>query len=223
MGGKNKGKSFWGPPYWTCVHVLCSKYKPSQKDDILIVILYLMYLMICEICRDHLKQIFKEFPPDQYLTNADSLFLWSYMIHDKVNKTLGKTSPSLAEMKKKYYSMTSDDYANSFWIMIHATCIAYRPKTKNYMKSWLQSLINILPDQKWKKSSHEYIKTVDINMFLKCREDMLFWSYCFHDYINDSVGKKSPSYREVKSYYLYKIAGEDTKLLLEGKCDMCHA
>jgi len=97
-------KQFWGPAIWKTIHSLAVAYTPDQKEQYKAYIYNLVHLLPCRMCRNHLKENLKRLPIDSYLTDNNRLFLWTYFLHDIVNKQLGKTSPTFEDIKRIYYN-----------------------------------------------------------------------------------------------------------------------
>ena len=94
---------FWGPCCWKTIHSFVTTYEPSMSKAFISFINSLAVLLPCEKCRNHLKDNLKAIPLEPYLENKDRLFLWSFLIHDRVNKQLGKKSPPFKTIKKIYF------------------------------------------------------------------------------------------------------------------------
>lgn len=103
MSQHKTGKFFWGPAAWKTVHSFAAAYTPDQREEFKSLIYSLQYLLPCDYCRKHFKQNLKTLPIDNYLNNNHTLFLWTYFLHDIVNRQLGKTSPSYKEVKVAYF------------------------------------------------------------------------------------------------------------------------
>lgn len=97
------GKSFWGPPTWHTIHAFAAAYTPSQREHFKAFIYSMQYTLPCDYCRQHLTQNLRQVKIDEYLDNNHNLFLWSYILHDLVNKQLGKTSPPYDVVKTYYF------------------------------------------------------------------------------------------------------------------------
>lgn len=95
-------RNFWGPTIWKTIHIMALSYTPDKKDHFKKFINELQYLLPCEECRHHLRQNLKILPIDDYLQNNHQAFMWSYMLHDIVNKQLGKKSPKYEDVKMMY-------------------------------------------------------------------------------------------------------------------------
>jgi len=102
-------KDFWGPSIWKTIHIFAATYQPSQKKEFKSFISNLQYLLPCEACRKHLKDNLETLKIDNYLDNNHNLFLWSYFLHDIVNKQLNKTSPPYETVKTIYFKGLGND------------------------------------------------------------------------------------------------------------------
>ena len=103
MSQKGTGKFFWGPSLWKTIHSLAAAYTPDQKGHYKTFIYGLQYMLPCEFCRVHLQKNLKMLKIDDYLDNNHTLFLWTYFLHDMVNRQLGKISPPFDAVKSAYF------------------------------------------------------------------------------------------------------------------------
>ena len=103
------GKEFWGPSVWKTIHSFAIAYTPDQKQQFKNYINSLQYILPCQACREHLKQNLKILKIDDYLSNNHQLFLWSYLLHDRVNRQLGKSSPPFEQIKIIYMNGMGPD------------------------------------------------------------------------------------------------------------------
>lgn len=105
-----KGKSFWGPPIWTTIHILASTLRPENADAFKQFLMSLAELLPCERCKLNLKVKLEAHPPDPYLSNNHDAFFYTYIIHDlanehitKYNPDTPKESPDFDEIKSFYF------------------------------------------------------------------------------------------------------------------------
>jgi hypothetical protein len=84
--------AIFGPEYWSVLHTYSAEntYNKVWLDKFISFI-------PCHMCREEFEKIEK--PND-----SESFFQWAYKAHDKVNKKLGKKSPSLVDVFAFYYS-----------------------------------------------------------------------------------------------------------------------
>ena len=84
----------WGPSFWFVLHTVSLNYperptyveKRTHHDFYRIV----QHILPCEACRRHYKELFATYPIEPFLTSKQSLVTWVVMIHNQVNKRLGK-------------------------------------------------------------------------------------------------------------------------------------
>ena len=100
----------WGPSFWFVLHTVSLNYperptyveKRTHHDFYRIV----QHILPCEACRRHYKELFATYPIEPFLTSKQSLVTWVVMIHNQVNKRLGKplvtTQEVLANYKQVY-------------------------------------------------------------------------------------------------------------------------
>lgn len=104
--GDNK---FWGPCFWRTIHSFAASYRPTPhvKKAFKQFIYSLHGIIPCRMCREHYSKNLQQLPlTDEYLKNSHNLFLWSYLLHDLVNKQLNKVSPSFESVKIQYFNDT---------------------------------------------------------------------------------------------------------------------
>lgn len=93
---------FWGPAQWTALHCYAITYTPEQAPAFIAYVNALTHILPCPICREHLIIHLSRIPIKNYLTNRESIFYWTYLLHDAVNRTLGKVSPPY-HIVRQYY------------------------------------------------------------------------------------------------------------------------
>lgn len=99
-------KRFWGNRVWKFLHYH-TFYQPSlinteRQYYIKMLMTSLSFLLPCVICRNHLKVHLHEFPISGYLYTNISLFKWSFILHNTVNKSLGKPVLKYEDAVKLY-------------------------------------------------------------------------------------------------------------------------
>ena len=106
------GKDFWGKSVWMTIHSQSVTYTPDKAEAFKSFISSLTKLLPCKDCQKHLKENLQKYPIDYYLDNNDNLFFWTYLLHDAVNKSVGKKSPKFDIVKKQYYDALQEECAN---------------------------------------------------------------------------------------------------------------
>jgi hypothetical protein len=84
----------WGPSFWSTIHLLCLG-APKVITDILklqYIAFFnaLPYILPCGSCAQHLKENYQKLPLENYLDSQESLFRWSVLLHNEVNRSLNK-------------------------------------------------------------------------------------------------------------------------------------
>lgn len=96
----------WGPPAWEFLHATSFNYpiRPSDYDKLryknFFVILGDMYP--CSYCRESYKKYIKNIPIEKFYDSRYGIVLWLYLIHDQVNKKIGKLSIPFSAVVSKY-------------------------------------------------------------------------------------------------------------------------
>lgn len=112
-----KGRSFWGPQFWSSIHSIAAVYRPEKEEAFMNFITSLTDLLPCDQCRENLKGNLVKYPPTNYLRNNHDLFFWTYLLHDAVNQEHNKHkpqepkkySPPFEDVKKFYYKALAED------------------------------------------------------------------------------------------------------------------
>ncbi len=93
----------YGPNIWHTIHTLAANYNPKRPEYFFMFINSLKELIPCDLCKKHFKEILqKKYPIKNYTGSRELIFLWSYLIHDEVNKKIGKISPPYKSVQKFY-------------------------------------------------------------------------------------------------------------------------
>ena len=96
----------WGPFFWHTIHIAALGYpqepsythKKAAKD----FFESLQVMIPCAICREHYAEHLKAYPISPHLDSRKDLFKWTVVLHNAVNKMLGK--PEFTELDSvKFY------------------------------------------------------------------------------------------------------------------------
>lgn len=97
-------KTTWAHPTWNSIHCLAiisdkakNKYISKTYKSL---ISCLQFIIPCEMCRNHLVVNLKNDHIDSYLNG--NLFLWSFNLHNIVNKSIDKPKAVYKEMLIQY-------------------------------------------------------------------------------------------------------------------------
>jgi hypothetical protein len=101
MPGISMPPAVWGPIFWHTIHIVALGYSktPNYSEKKAAKEFYesLAFVIPCPVCREHYAQHLKENPLTPNLDSREDLFNWTVMIHNKVNKDLGKPEVSPLE------------------------------------------------------------------------------------------------------------------------------
>lgn len=98
--------SVWGPAFWATIHFAALGYPdtptPQDRADYETFYKNLHKILPCIKCAEHYKQHLIALPMTNALQNSEELFAWTVMMHNKVNKDLGKPEWPLERAVKHY-------------------------------------------------------------------------------------------------------------------------
>ena len=94
----------WAHPTWKMIHYYASKYTRNNSYAISykVFIHSLKYLLPCGKCRNHLTENLKTHPIEPYLSSANDLFTWSYVLHQTVSSQTGKYGLDIRTARQLY-------------------------------------------------------------------------------------------------------------------------
>jgi hypothetical protein len=96
----------WGPHIWKSIHYIAMAYpdRPSPMDRRRYkhFFMTLHEFIPCKTCAiNYVRHVTQELPPiDRFLDSADHIFEWTVMLHNMVNKELGKPSWTVQQAKE---------------------------------------------------------------------------------------------------------------------------
>lgn len=98
--------SVWGPSFWFVLHTVSLNYpdNPSYAERRTHYDFYhiVRNILPCEMCRQHYRELIKQYPIQPFLDSKSSLVSWVIMIHNQVNKRLGKPLVERSDMLSTY-------------------------------------------------------------------------------------------------------------------------
>jgi hypothetical protein len=96
----------WGPFFWHTIHIVALGYptNPSynEKKSAKEFFESLRFLIPCPVCKDHYNVHLEKYPLTPHLDKRSDLFRWTILLHNEVNKNLGKRVYTEAEVLKYY-------------------------------------------------------------------------------------------------------------------------
>jgi len=110
-GKTNINPKLWGPYFWQTFHFTAFGYpaNPNPTDKSAYKTFYIQFMKIlpCDKCSVSSQEIIDASLLEEALESRETLIRWTYNIHDKVNKKLNKTSPSLETFKHDFQNRDS--------------------------------------------------------------------------------------------------------------------
>lgn len=201
-------KGFWGPSTWCTIHTAAAGYNMTNRISVKQFIYSLPYLLPCKYCREHLHGNLQTIPlTEESLQDNNSLFMWSYFLHDLVNKQLKKRpSPAYPIVQRHYFSQLNNNHfwGPCFWRTIHAFAAAYRPEpvVKSAFKQFIYSLTGVIPCNQCRTHFVRNLSQIPLTEeYLKDAHNLFLWSYLLHDLVNKQLGRHSPPFETVKAKY----------------------
>lgn len=98
--------SLWGNKYWFVIHVTALKYpdNPTEEDRSMYKAFYdeLWRFLPCRLCSNHYKEHLEVMPIDPALVDKNTLFEWTWKLHNRVNVSLGKNEMPLRDAIEFY-------------------------------------------------------------------------------------------------------------------------
>jgi len=214
-----KGKDFWGPILWALIHILTAAYSPELKKFLLEFFWLLTKLLPCDYCRHNLAKKLQTYPIENYLSSRDDAFFYGYTVHDLANQHINKitkmqshVSPPFDEVRHFYYiSLRSKGvlfWGPIAWKSIHLIAATIKPTNAKEFEMFLNALTYLLPDETSRKTLSSFLSTNPVSPYLRNNHDAFFYTYIMHDSVNKKLGKKSPKFEDVKSYYFSSLGEE---------------
>jgi Erv1 / Alr family len=197
----------YGPKLWFIIHYLCYRYKANYNvaPCFLTFLHSIQELIPCIKCRSHFQENWKNFPPNAYIKVSGGLFLWSYLMHERVNSQINKQGIPYP-VALEYYTQpsTQREFGPNLWVIIHTFASGYenRPSQKTCFKLFIECISKLTP---W-NINHWLTKVPLTPDKFTSAEALLMWSYILHDTVNQSLGKQSPPFSAVKAFYLARCS-----------------
>jgi len=103
----NIDTDLWGKHMWRSIHYICLGYptNPTMDDKQRYSehLTSLQYVLPCILCREHFADELKKFPlTDNVMRTRDSLLNWSILVHNSVNRRLGKPLYNISNFYNDY-------------------------------------------------------------------------------------------------------------------------
>ena len=96
-------KYIWGPRKWRELHQKALNYRSCNAIFFIRWLESFINSLPCWTCQYHFRELVEINPVYLYLRNRETLFYWTYIMHDQVNARLGKYSPPYVVARSIYH------------------------------------------------------------------------------------------------------------------------
>lgn len=121
-------KNSWGEYLWHTIHFVSLGYpnNPSSNDKKYYKDFYvnLKNVLPCQECSEHYAENLKKYNIDKFLDTREKLFEWTILIHNEVNRMLGKSEWSVKEAYNYYINPffnlknSTKCFSNSYFLIV---------------------------------------------------------------------------------------------------------
>ena len=213
----------WTEDVWRPIHTMArisSIKENEEKAAFCTMILSLNRMISCPTVEKEVVYFMENSDNDmmKYVSSNDRLFLWTVLLRQHINKTMGKDkSPSLSELSTYYDPklLTKDVWGPQLWKLIH-TSVLRVPLEDGYcttkisiaIKAFITCIAILIPCAYCRKHAWEYYTTHPINEYLTTNLHAFQWTVQFHSEVskrlNDQHGTNKQLYnvRDVLSLYV---------------------
>lgn len=106
------------------------------------------------------------------------------------------------------------------WSTIHSFAAGYTPDKAECFKKFITCTFMLFPCDECRGHAFENLRTLPLDNYLANNHDLFYWTYIFHDTVNQQWNKRnpdkpmkiSPNYDDIKNYYFSA---------LESDCSAC--
>jgi hypothetical protein len=103
----------WGPSAWHFLHLTASvAHTMDDRKRFVAYINTFATIIPCQLCKDHFAKNRQNFDIKNHLESAESMLMWTFLMHDAVNFAQGKKGsqrPSWLEIRAKYFNVDNTD------------------------------------------------------------------------------------------------------------------
>lgn len=103
----------WGPHAWSLIHMIASVMNTEEdRRNFQEFIAAFAKVIPCSVCKQHFAQNRQKFDIRNYTRDAESLLMWTYLVHDSVNfaqEKSGALRPSWLEVRSRYFKIEGSD------------------------------------------------------------------------------------------------------------------
>lgn len=206
MIGNHNNLKLYGQTLWNLIH----KFSFGEYSSFYIFIYSLTELIPCPVCKYHYNENMK-IMPIEYYTNPKCLFMWTYLLHDKVNNLKNIPSPKCSVLKEKYKTA----YINQTKEILDQLCFSYftlsveieDSKSVLFFRAFVTSSFNLLRNNEYKQVLEKSLIINNINNIIfenekeyssKCFK----WSYDTYVIIKNQLQESAESIDKLQRFFV---------------------
>jgi hypothetical protein len=93
-----------GRPFWDVLHIAAHNYDPATQREAVkhLFAAYQTGIIPCEMCTGHFNSMLAKYPLEPNLSSKRALATYVNMLHNEVNKRIGKPLVSLEASERMY-------------------------------------------------------------------------------------------------------------------------
>ena len=210
-----RGKDFWGPVEWGIIHILAAILRPGNEEYFIRFMWTLTHLLPCDYCKGNLEKKLRSIDARKY-EGSNSMFWYTYIIHDMANRHISKQypdkppkiSPPFDDVLIYYSNPDPTFWGPIVWASIHILAVTLRRENAEYFREFLGMLVHLLPTEDTSRKLGKFLNEYPVEPYLRNNHDAFFYTYMLHDNINKQLGKTSPPFQDVKSFYFSSMGEE---------------
>jgi len=140
-----------GTPYWTIIHTIPFYITPQNEKYVLYFFNKLGTYLFCDVCKGHYNKNVNFLVNDlsKVTNDTNKFFKYTYNLHNKVNKPLGKQIPKYDKAYLFYLNNTKsiEFWNDAFWIILYTICDNAKGMNILDLVSFLKSMAMIFNKQ----------------------------------------------------------------------------
>lgn len=141
----------WGPAAWKVLHTLpwyndSALVSEQQQQDWLEFFKVLARVLPCKHCCKSIADIMLLYPPEDYVQQRIGLAQYMHLLHNVVNKKLGKPIQSNFTIALNHAASDSEEFYAALFDFLYFTARNYNPeKRKRSYRRFFNTMRKLLP------------------------------------------------------------------------------
>ncbi len=153
-------------------------------------------LIPCETCKKNFVYKLQHYPPEEYLSNANDTFFYSYLMHDLVNQHINQTEPGVHKQSpsydvvKEYYftnGIKRETFEDPLWKTLYIFATTFRPENAKWFIAFLDCCCKLIPCSTYGNVMKEVVKMQPPHAYLTNHYDAFFYVYIIQNLVNTKL------------------------------------